>query len=123
MWQKETAPGEKTWQNALKYCDNLNLAGHSDWRLPNVKKLQSLINYGVHDPALPDTSGMGKWTEGDPFTGVLCAVTGCANGYYWSSSTAAGSGDGMYIYLGGGFVQSLSKAHDGFYVWPVRGGN
>lgn len=123
--------GEQTWADALNDCNNLkdgscgltdnSIAG--DWRLPNVKELQSLIHYGVHDPALPDTSGMGKWSEGDPFTGVLCGVTNCADGYYWSSNTAAGSGDGLYIYLGGGFVQSLNKTHDGYFVWPVRGGN
>ncbi len=79
-----------------------------------------MIHYGVHDPALPNTDGTGKWAEGDPFTGVLCDVTGCANGYYWSSNTVAGSGDAYCIYLGGGFVGEISKNHYGYYVWPVR---
>ena len=123
--------GELTWIDALSACNTLenlecgltdgSVAG--DWRLPNIKELESLIHYGVHDPALPNTIGDGKWTEGNPFIGVPCNVANCSQGYYWSSNTAAGSGDGIYLYLGGGFVQSVSKAHDGFNVWPVRGGN
>jgi hypothetical protein len=123
--------GQKTWTDALTESNNLKHgccgltdgSNSGDWRLPNVKELQSLINYGVHDPALPDTSGTGKWAEGDPFTGVLCDVTNCAHGYYWSSTTVEGSGDAYYVYLGGGFVEETSKTHHGYYVWPVRGGN
>ncbi len=123
--------GEKTWTDALTESNNLehgscgltdnSIAG--DWRLPNIKELPSLINYGVHDPALPDTSGTGKWAEGDPFTDVLCDVTNCAHGYYWSSTTVEGSGDAYYLYLGGGFVGETSKSHYGYYVWPLRDAN
>ena len=123
MWTKHDSAAPMNWLDALAHAENLQLAGHGDWRLPNVKELQSLIHYGVHDPALPDTSGMGQWSEGDPFTGVLCAVTGCAFGRYWSSTTTAGSpASGMFVYLGGGWVERTAKDAD-FSVWPVRGGN
>ena len=123
--------GELTWIDALSACNTLaspvcgltDDSAAGDWRLPNIKELESLIHYGVHDPALPNTIGDGKWSEGDAFTGVPCNVANCSQGYYWSSNTAAGSGDGIYLYFGGGFVQSVSKTHDGFNVWPVRGGN
>lgn len=44
MWQK--AEGEKkTWEQALTYCEaEVNLAGHIDWRLPNIKELLSIQN-------------------------------------------------------------------------------
>ena len=44
MWQKEYATG-KTWQQALKYCEDSTYAGYSDWRLPNKNELASLLNY------------------------------------------------------------------------------
>ena len=39
MWQQATAPGTYTWEQALVYCENLDLANHTDWRLPTVKEL------------------------------------------------------------------------------------
>ena len=43
MWQK-TYETDKTWQQALKYCEDLTYAGYSDWRLPNKNELASLLN-------------------------------------------------------------------------------
>ena len=31
-----------------------------DWRLPNIRELQSLVDYAFVDPALPDTLGTGN---------------------------------------------------------------
>ena len=31
------------WEDALSYAENLELAGYSDWRLPNAKELQSIV--------------------------------------------------------------------------------
>jgi len=54
MWQKGTAPG-LSWQQALSYCENLSLAGYTDWRLPNRNELQMLLDYSRSDPSI-DTS-------------------------------------------------------------------
>jgi hypothetical protein len=40
------------WEDALDYAENLELAGYSDWRLPNAKELQSIIDYS----RCPDTT-------------------------------------------------------------------
>ncbi len=37
--------GRVDWQEALNFCNDLTLAGHSDWHLPNAKELQSLVDY------------------------------------------------------------------------------
>lgn len=40
---------------AINYCENLTLGGRSDWHLPNVNELQSLVDYGKNNPAIDDT--------------------------------------------------------------------
>lgn len=55
MWQRETARGPYTWQQALQYCEGLNLAGHGDWRLPDVHELQSIVDYGRRRPSIDPT--------------------------------------------------------------------
>lgn len=59
-----------TWQNALKYCSNLTLNGSSDWRLPNIKELQSIAKYSNFSPAIDTTK----------FSNTKVGV-------YWSSTT------------------------------------
>ena len=44
MWTQLPAAG-MNWNSALSYAENLSLAGYSDWRLPNVKELQTLVDY------------------------------------------------------------------------------
>jgi hypothetical protein len=34
------------WSAALTYCEDLVYAGESDWRLPNILELQSIVDYG-----------------------------------------------------------------------------
>lgn len=45
MWQQNDDGITRDWQNALSYCENLTLATHSDWRLPNAKELHSIVDY------------------------------------------------------------------------------
>ena len=54
MWQKATAPGPYTWQQALAYAETLTLAGYTDWRLPNRKELFSLVDRSTFEPPLPE---------------------------------------------------------------------
>lgn len=45
MWQQNDDGTMRDWENALSYAENLTLAGYSDWRLPNAKELQSIVDY------------------------------------------------------------------------------
>ncbi len=47
MWQQTDSAGGLNWEEALAYAENLELAGHSDWRLPNAKELQSIVDYSA----------------------------------------------------------------------------
>lgn len=45
MWQKADSGTGINWESALQYAQSLTLAGHDDWRLPNAKELQSIVDY------------------------------------------------------------------------------
>jgi len=52
MWMKNDSGKSMNWQEALSYAENLQLAGYSDWRLPNAKELQYIVDYSRS----PDTT-------------------------------------------------------------------
>ncbi len=45
MWQQGDSGSGMIWEDGLDYCEDLTLAGQSDWRLPNAKELQSIVDY------------------------------------------------------------------------------
>jgi hypothetical protein len=110
IWNKNGNPtaAYKNWQGALDYIKTLNSSkylGYSDWRLPNVNELKSLINNGPSDSA--------TWLNGQGFTGV--------QSNYWSSTSARYSTGAWYVNINGGGIYGNSKTGN-YYVWPVRGG-
>ena len=62
-------PDIHTWEEAISYCEALDLAGSDNWRLPNIKELFTLVDTSVDSPAID--------TDYFPDT---------ADDYYWSSS-------------------------------------
>lgn len=45
MWQQADDGTRRDWAEALAYCEALDLAGYDDWRLPDSKELQSIVDY------------------------------------------------------------------------------
>jgi len=45
MWQKADDGSARNWEESLNYAENLELASYTDWRLPNAKELQSIVDY------------------------------------------------------------------------------
>jgi hypothetical protein len=114
--------GSKVWLDAISFCENLEYGGFSDWRLPNIKELQSLTDFSRRNPALCNTAGTGLWEENDPFTGVSTE-----SGGYWSSTVCAGGfEDNAWFWdlISGSSGSDLRDSDRGgsYFVWPVRGG-
>jgi len=68
MWQKVASPDAKTWEEALSYCKNLNLGGYSDWRLPDITELISLVQRDRENPVIniqlfPNTESDFHWSS------------------------------------------------------------
>ncbi|HSA33393.1 MAG TPA: DUF1566 domain-containing protein [bacterium] len=94
IWTKECG-GPVNWQNALSHCENSDYAGHTDWRLPNINELRTLVDRELFSPAsaFPDMP---------------------AEGWFWSSSSHASLTNyawGVGIDTGGVF--NSSKGADG----------
>ncbi len=113
LWMKNaTALGQKNWADALKAANDLASGSFGltdgskagDWRLPNVRELHSLIDYGRSWPAF---SGV------PPFTGVQY------DHYYWSSTNFGGSAWYVDFNMGGVYYNGSLAS---YYVWCVRGG-
>lgn len=92
IWQKRDDGVTRTWGDALLYCERLNLAGRSDWRLPNIIELESLTDDSRHNPAI------------DP------VFAGAGASYYWSSTTNSYSrGYAWFVSFGSGSVYNYNK--------------
>ena len=52
MWQKIQPTTTMTWEQALSYGETFTLAGYSDWRLPNIKEIQSINDESKLNPSV-----------------------------------------------------------------------
>ncbi len=105
--------GMVTWQHALDYVAKLNnekYLGYSDWRLPNVNELQSLVDYGQSLPP-------GDWLNNQGFINIVSA------GSYWSSSTVTRStNNAWFMNIGYFSLAYFGGKTSNSYLLPVRSG-
>ena len=73
-WQRVISLDIYTWQEAVSYCETLDYGGYDDWRLPEMKNLISLNDFGTADPSLysgftnkVSQSSYSFWAEDYPF--------------------------------------------------------
>jgi len=57
MWMQNDNGTGLTWGNALSYAENFSYAGFSDWRLPDTKELQSIVDY-TRSPATTSSAAI-----------------------------------------------------------------
>ena len=92
--------------------------GRCDWRLPNRRELESMVDVGAVDPAVSPAF--------DTACAPGCTVLTCActvSGYYWSSSTLrARLTAGWLVNFSDGYVGGDFKSGSN-YVRAVRGGS
>ena len=123
MWMRQDsgqlgagAGGALDWGTALAWADTLTLAGHDDWRLPNVKELQSIVDYG-RAPSVTGTPAV------DPL--FACSAITVEDGstdypFYWSGTTHAdyaGGGAGCYVAFGSGCGWMETPPGSGAYAF------
>jgi hypothetical protein len=109
-WQKTLNGTLYAWSSAKRYCDDLGLAGFTDWRLPSRIELVSLSDFMA--PNVP-IDGVG--------------FPGTPPGWFWSSSAQADyfdSRDGGWIVNFSTYAGAQPSRPDFIgYVRCVRGGS
>ncbi len=99
MWQKNDAQSTD-FEDAVSICENASTADYSDWRVPNVKELQSIIDY----TRSPDTTDSAAIDPGFNTTSIINEEGSTDWGYYWSNTTHANSNGfgnaGSYVSFG-----------------------
>lgn len=104
VWQQADDGKYRSWANAQKYCENLVLGGKSDWRLPSINELETIIDFSRSSPAI------------DP-------VFSCQSDNYWSNTVFNAAPNGAWdVVFYDGYVDVHSKTGFGFLVRCVRGG-
>lgn len=88
MWQKSDSGKGMDWQAALAYAEDIKLAGHTDWRLPNAKELQSLVDYS-RSPGTTDSAAIDPLFSCTPITNEAGQKD---FPFYWTGTTHVGAG-------------------------------
>jgi len=106
MWQKNDDGIIYEWEPAITHCESLSFATYSDWRLPNIKELRSIVDNSRYNPSIDAT---------------LFPNSNLKD--YWSSTTFAGTQiDAYYVLFSfDGRVNRNIKNYF-YYVRCVRGG-
>lgn len=116
MWMQDDNGEGLYWKEALSYAAQYEFAGYSDWRLPNVKELQGIVDY----TRSPETTGSAAI---DPLfnSGQITNEAGEEDyPYYWSGTTHANwttSGNdgawGAYVAFGRamGYITGWTDVH------------
>ncbi len=107
MWQAGGSPYRLPWSEVAGYVDDVNRAGHagfSDWRLPTVEELASLIER----KRSPDNGSL-----------FIDPVFDAEQEECWSADRNSASEDRWHVRFTRGHIRSYSRG-DGFYVRLVR---
>jgi hypothetical protein len=83
MWMKNDNGGGILWENALSYAESLVYAGYSDWRLPNAKELQSIVDY----TRCPDSTSSATIDSLFNCTSITNEAGQTDYPFYWSGTT------------------------------------
>jgi Protein of unknown function (DUF1566) len=103
MWTRGNVPGGRMpWATAQKAAAGVSLGGHSDWRLPTIRELLTIVDYERSSPSI-DTS-----------------LFECESAWYWSATPYKPSPGGYawFVNFNDGYSSALNL--DGSRVRPRR---
>ncbi len=93
--------GSVDWPEALSWCEGLTHAGYSDWRLPNAKELQSIVDYSK----APDITGTAAIDGIFVTTSILDPEGDVDYPMFWTSTTHVEGDATKSVYIAFGEAQ------------------
>ena len=102
MWARNDSGFGMNWSNALAWAQAMNSSnylGHNDWRLPNAKELQTLVDY----TRSPDTTASAAINAVFNCTAITNEAGQSDFPWYWTGTTLMTSpsvGEGVYLCFG-----------------------
>lgn len=83
IWQRDAATQASSWESALNCCEGLVLGGFDDWRLPDIKELETVAELSRMNPAVdtavfPDAGGLTYWSSTTTYSPASAASTAAA---------------------------------------------
>ncbi|MCF6331572.1 MAG: DUF1566 domain-containing protein [Sulfurimonas sp.] len=104
VWQDDITPASMNWSDALAYCTNLTLGGFTNWKLPAIKDLQTIVDDGEFNPTINS----------------IFQNTNSGASRYWSSTTLVSNTSFAWsIYFYASYIMSYNKV-DSRYIRCVR---
>ncbi len=95
MWSQDDSGAGLNWEEALAWVqqkNDENYLGYSDWRLPNIKELQSITDY----TRAPDVTGSAALDPVFNVSEIENSIEETDYPYFWSSTTHANMVNGGY---------------------------
>ena len=93
---------EAIWNDAINYCENLNLNNQNDWRLPNINELSSIVDTNKFSPTI----------------NIIFENTN--SNYYWTSTTYNYNKQAWVISFTNGIFYNLDKTKNNYPIRCVR---
>ncbi len=93
--------GSVDWPEALSWCEGLSLASHVDWRLPNAKELQSILDY----TRAPDITGSAAIDDLFAITSILDPEGDPDYPMFWTSTSHVEADASKAVYIAFGEAQ------------------
>lgn len=113
----DRSDGSLNWSQALDFCENLTFAGRSDWRLPNAKELQSIVDY----TRSPDTTGSAAIDPVFDVTAITVEEGSTDYPFYWTGTTHDdGVENAVYVTFGQAFGY-IKDSTDQYVLSDVHG--